>query len=138
MKEGEPSFLRDEFLFLHKTSQIDSDKTLAACGRAGGGMLEGIRLPLSLGTSSQSWWSSSPRLIWRHIYSSTGIAWVLEMLPLLILMMFCFSRDVSAPRSSAHCFEVSLPGCPGGDCKLASSFRHGGCRGAVGTNGCDP
>lgn len=96
MEEGKPSFLRDEFLLLHKTSQIDSDKTLAACGRTGGGMSEGIRLPLSLGTSSQSWWSSS-RLIWRHIYSSTGTAWVLEMLPLLILMMFCFNRDVSAP-----------------------------------------
>lgn len=47
-EEGKRSLLRDEVL-LHKTSQADADKTLAACGRAGGGMSQGVRLPLSLG-----------------------------------------------------------------------------------------
>lgn len=32
------------------------------------------------------------------------------MVPLLILVMFCSNRDVSAPQSSAHCSEISLTG----------------------------
>lgn len=86
--------------------------------------MERVRLPLSLGTSSQSCWGSVPRLIWRHIYSSTGTVWALEMLPLLLLMMFCFDRDTSVPQSSAHCFGVSLVGGSGGDGELAPSFRY--------------
>lgn len=39
MKEGKLSLLRDVVL-LHKTSQVDADKTLAACGRAGGGRMQ--------------------------------------------------------------------------------------------------
>lgn len=39
MKEGKPSLLR-EVVLLHKTSQVDTEKTLAACGRAGGGMAQ--------------------------------------------------------------------------------------------------
>lgn len=96
---------------MHKTPQIDSDKTLSELhGRAGGGKSEGIRLPSSLGMSSYSQRSFSHVSFGGTLYSSTGTSWAFEMLPLLILMMFCLNRGVSAPWSSAHCCEVSLLG----------------------------
>lgn len=48
MKESKPSLLRDEVL-LHKTSQIDSDKTLAALWQSWGWEVGGNRAALVLG-----------------------------------------------------------------------------------------
>lgn len=73
--------------------------------------LGGDQAALVLGDEQPVLGSSSPCLIWGHIYCSTGTVWVLQMLPLLILM-FCFNRDVFALWRSAYFFEVSLLGCP--------------------------
>lgn len=53
MKESKASLLRGEAV-LHKQPQIDSDKTPSFMAEQGV-KLEGIRLPLSLGMSSQHW-----------------------------------------------------------------------------------
>lgn len=110
MKGSEPSLLRDKPL-LHKTSLIDSDKALAASRRLGvGSRREAAALvlgdaqlaPVKLFPAS---YLDAPLQLHGH---RVGV----RAVPLLILMMFCLNRDVSAPRSSAPCSEVSLLGCP--------------------------
>lgn len=91
----------------------------------------GRRLLLSLGTISQGWQSSFPRLILRHIYSFADMAWVLDT----VLSHLRAQTETFLSLLDAHGIKVSLLGCPQERLKSAPSFRYTSGLGAQCENG---